>query len=134
MSGYISAEEVGARLGQTGMTVEQLLLALIPQAQKYAIPPISNFFVGAAALGQSGSVYLGANFEFVGQALSFTVHAEQAAVTNAMAHGESGISTDRCRAECDEDQNGRIREPALHSPNRLPRRGRILVPGPRQSQ
>ena len=92
MNGYLSAEEVGARLRQTGTSIEQLLLALIPQAQKYAIPPISNFYVGAAALGQSGSVYLGANFEFVGQALSFTVHGEQAAITNAMAHGETGIS------------------------------------------
>ena len=91
MSGYISAEEVGQRLRQSGMTVGQLLLALIPQAQKYAIPPISNFFVGAVALGTTGSIYLGANFEFVGQALSFSVHGEQAATANAMAHGETGL-------------------------------------------
>src|SRR5437763_9308422 len=91
MSGYISAEEVGQRLRQSGMTIGQLLLALIPQAQKYAIPPISNFFVGAVALGTTGSIYLGANFEFVGQALSFSVHGEQAATANAMAHGETGL-------------------------------------------
>src|ERR1051325_393474 len=92
MIGYLSADEVGRRLRQDGMTVEQLLLSLIPQAQTFAIPPISNFFVGVAALGGSGAIYLGANFEFVGQALSFTVHAEQAAVANAIAHGETGLT------------------------------------------
>lgn len=89
--GYIPAAEVTQRLAQTGMSIEQLLLSLIPEAKKFAIPPISNFYVGVAALGDSGGISLGANFEFIGQALSFTVHAEQAAITNAMAHGETGI-------------------------------------------
>ena len=69
----------------SGMTIEQLMLALIPLAQKSAIPPISNFFVGAVALGASGSIYFGANYEFVGQALSFTVHGEQAATAHAIS-------------------------------------------------
>jgi cytidine deaminase len=73
------------------MTVEELMLALIPEAQKFAIPPISNFIVGAIALGSSGSIYFGANFEFVGQALSFTVHGEQAATAHAIACGETGM-------------------------------------------
>jgi cytidine deaminase len=90
--GYIPASEVGPMLRAGGMQIEQFLLALIPQAQKYAIPPISNFFVGAVALGASGSVYFGANYEFVGQALSFTVHGEQAATANAIAHGEQGMA------------------------------------------
>ena len=89
--GYIPAASVGPILRQTGMTIEQLLLALIPQAQKYAIPPISNFFVGAVALGATGSIYFGANYEFVGQALSFTVHGEQAATAHALAYGETGM-------------------------------------------
>lgn len=67
------------------------MLDLIPEAKRFAIPPISNFFVGAAARGTSGKIYLGANFEFPGEALSFCVHAEQAAVVQAMAGGESGI-------------------------------------------
>src|SRR5439155_19433360 len=58
---------------------------------KLAIPPISNFFVGAVARGTSRKLYLGANFEFPGQALSFTVHAEQAAVVQAMSAGETGL-------------------------------------------
>ena len=90
-NGYIPAAAVPAILQQTGMTIEQLLLALIPLAQKYALPPISNFFVGAVALGTSGSIYFGANYEFTGQALSFTVHGEQAATAHAYAYGETGM-------------------------------------------
>jgi cytidine deaminase len=73
------------------MTVEQLMLALIPQAQSAAIPPISKFFVGAVALGASGSIYFGANYEFTGQALSFTAHAEHAATAHAISRGEAGM-------------------------------------------
>ena len=89
--GMIPAAEVAQFLRSSGMTIEQLMLALIPQAQQSAIPPISNFFVGAVSQGASGSLYFGANYEFVGQALSFTVHGEQAATANAIAHGETGM-------------------------------------------
>jgi len=89
--GAIPAAEVAQFLRTSGMTVEQLMLALIPQAQQAAIPPISNFFVGAVALGASGSLYFGANYEFVGQALSFTVHGEQAATAHAISCGETGM-------------------------------------------
>ena len=65
---------------------------LLPLAALYARPPISDFRVGAVALGLSGALYLGANIEFPGQALSCSVHAEQAAVTNAWANGERGLS------------------------------------------
>jgi cytidine deaminase len=66
--------------------------ALLPQAAKLAKPPISNFHVGAVCRGTTtGKVYLGANVEFAGEALSFTVHAEQAAITNAWINGEAGI-------------------------------------------
>jgi cytidine deaminase len=67
------------------------MIDLIPEAKKFAIPPISNFYVGAVARGTSGKTYFGANFEFIGEALSFTVHAEQAAVVQAMAGGETGL-------------------------------------------
>ena len=90
-NGAIPAAEVALFLQSSGMTIEQLMLALIPQAQKFAIPPISNFFVGAVALGSSGSLYFGANYEFVGQALSFTVHGEQAATAHAISRGETGM-------------------------------------------
>jgi cytidine deaminase len=38
-------------------------------------------------------LYLGANFEFANQALSFTIHAEQSAVNNAWLHDEQGIAS-----------------------------------------
>lgn len=89
--GVVPAAEVAQFLHSSGMTVEQLMLALLPQAQTFARPPISNFFVGAVALGSSGSIYFGANYEFPGQALSFTVHGEQAATAHAIYCGETGM-------------------------------------------
>lgn len=64
---------------------------LLSQAAAFARPPVSNFKVGAVARGTSGRTYLGANVEFAGEALSFTVHAEQSAVVNAWMNGETGI-------------------------------------------
>lgn len=67
------------------------LLKLLPQAAAFARPPISNFRVGAIARGTSGKLYFGTNVEFAGEALSFTVHAEQSAVVHAWMSGETGI-------------------------------------------
>jgi cytidine deaminase len=89
--GMIAAPVVEQFLASSGMTIDELMLALIPEAQAEARPSISNFLVGAVALGVSGSLYIGANYEFVGQALSFTVHGEQAATVQAISGGESGI-------------------------------------------
>jgi len=89
-TGFIRADAVSEYLG-SGIPLDELMLELIPFAQKFAIPPISNFYVGAIAHGVSGALYAGANYEFPGEALSFSVHGEQAAVANAMAHGETGI-------------------------------------------
>lgn len=70
----------------------QTMRDLLPEAAKFAKPPISKFHVGAVCRGTTtGRLYLGANLEFAGEALSFAVHAEQSAVTNAWVHGESGI-------------------------------------------
>lgn len=65
--------------------------SLLARAAQFARPPISNFHVGAVARGVSGKLYFGANVEFAGEALSFTVHAEQSAVANAWMSGEEGI-------------------------------------------
>jgi len=67
------------------------IIALLPQAAALARPPVSNFKVGAIARGASGKLYFGTNLEFAGEALSFTVHAEQSAVVNAWMSGETGI-------------------------------------------
>lgn len=89
--GTIPAAEVTRFLHSSGMSIDRLMLDLIDEAKTFALPPISDFVVGAVALGASGSLYFGANYEFVGQALSFTVHGEQAATANAIAHGETGL-------------------------------------------
>lgn len=90
--GRIPADVVES-LVSAGLAIEQLMLELIPLAKQCAIPPISKFFVGAVALGTSGALYFGANYEFSGQALSFTVHGEQAATVEAISFGETGIVT-----------------------------------------
>jgi cytidine deaminase len=65
--------------------------SLLPRAAEFARAPISNFHVGAIARGLSGALYLGANIEVAGEALSFTTHAEQSAVAHAWMNGEQGI-------------------------------------------
>lgn len=87
----LSPMEVAGRLTH-GQDVLSLMPALLPWAASYADPPISHFVVGAVALGASGALYAGGNLEFPGASLSASVHAEQAAVTNAWLHGERGIS------------------------------------------
>ena len=67
------------------------MLELLAQAQSYARPMLSNFRVGAVVRGTSGAFYPGGNLEFPGQSLGQTVHAEQAALSNAFMHGEPGI-------------------------------------------
>lgn len=67
------------------------LSSLIPKATELARASISSFRVGAVALGKSRTAYLGANQEFPGLPLNFTIHAEQAAVVNARLHGEKGL-------------------------------------------
>jgi cytidine deaminase len=53
---------------------------------------VSEYPVGVIAQGQSGSAYFGANMEYKGTALSFTVHGEQSATTNAWLNGEQGLT------------------------------------------
>jgi cytidine deaminase len=67
------------------------MLELLAQAQSYARPALTKFRVGAIVRGTSGALYLGANIEFPGESLNQTVHAEQAALSNAFMHDERGI-------------------------------------------
>ena len=88
----LSAEAVRELTTASGNSVEQLMLELIPLAKMLARPAISGLHVGAVTRGTTGALYFGANLEFVGCPLSNTVHAEQAAVINAAANGETGLS------------------------------------------
>jgi cytidine deaminase len=94
--GVLPAEAV-ARLGISPAEIGTLMMRLVPLAAQYAMVPVSRYEVGAVAAGMPErgtgwcSLYLGANFEFRNAALSFTTHAEQAAVNNAWLNGERGI-------------------------------------------
>lgn len=87
----IPAEEVEEILQNTGLSLEELLVQLIPIAKTYARPPISGFRVGEAAIGGSGTIYLGVNLEFMHLPLNAAVHGEQFLIANARNHGETEI-------------------------------------------
>lgn len=95
--GRLPADQVGDLLRRTNAEIGTLMMQLLPVAQQYAVVPVSHYQVGAVAAGMpvpgTGwcSLYLGANFEFENVALSFTVHAEQSATTNAWLNGEAGL-------------------------------------------
>lgn len=90
--GAIGAREAARLAESAGITLEALALALVPEARAYAVAPVSGFQVGAVGVGLNGALYYGANLEVAGQALSFTLHAEQACVSNAWAKGEEGLA------------------------------------------
>jgi len=89
--GVLSKEQAQELAKRLGCDLKQTALTLISLAKIYALPPISNFHVGAVAIGRSGSLYFGCNLEFPGQALSFVVHGEQSATMNAWTHGETEL-------------------------------------------
>jgi cytidine deaminase len=92
--GVVPVATVKALCGQYGLSVPELMLALVPFAEALAQPLISRYPVGAVAQGiTSGALYYGANMEFAGQALPLTVHAEQSATTNAWEHDEQGLTS-----------------------------------------
>jgi cytidine deaminase len=90
-SGQVPESVVKDLLDAEGKGVDELMLGLLPLARTYSHPPISNFLVGAVVRGASGALYFGANIEFPGQPLGFSVHAEQAALSNAYMHADSGV-------------------------------------------
>jgi cytidine deaminase len=90
--GVITAAQAAQLAEKLGTGIPGVMFALLPFAQMYALPPISNYKVGAVAQGSSGNLYYGANMEFAGEALSFSVHGEQSATTNAWLNGEQGLS------------------------------------------
>lgn len=95
--GYLRPQQIDEMLSILGIELGEFMIRLLPIAAAYAIVPISNFKVGAVAQGvddrgkNTGSLYLGANLEFMGEALSIGLHAEQSATTSAWMAGERGI-------------------------------------------
>ena len=74
-------------------SIHKFLLKLLRDASQHAVPSVSGFHVGAIVhCEDSGNVYAGANLEISGATLGHTLHAEQAAVVTARAHGETRIT------------------------------------------
>ncbi len=91
-AGFISAVQVQAITEMSGLNGSDLRLALLPLAATFAHVPISDFYVGAIAQGESGNFYMGANLELTGKALFHSVHAEQSAISHAWLSGEQKIT------------------------------------------
>lgn len=89
--GRLTASTIQLFLESNRLSIEELMLALLPIAQTFAHPDISHFYVGAVVLGYSGAIYLGANQEYLQQPLDCTLHAEQVAVVQARNYQETGI-------------------------------------------
>ena len=87
-----SAEFIQGCEAETGLSPVQISLAMLPLAACYSLAPVSNFYVGAVAIGKSGRFYFGANQEFAHVAMSQVVHAEQSAIAHALMAGESEIT------------------------------------------
>lgn len=96
---HIAGGDVVTLCGELGIEREELLRGLVGTASGFSRAPISGFHVGAVAEGTSGALYLGANIEIAGGTLALTIHAEQAAVINAGAHGETGVKRIAITAE-----------------------------------
>ncbi len=89
--GYLPPGEVRRLRAATGLTSDELLVALLPLAKDFSRPQVSGYPVGAVALGASGAIYLGGNLSFIGMPVSEGIHAEQAVVAAALGHGESAV-------------------------------------------
>lgn len=88
----LSPQTVSELCERFELTPVKLALHCISLAACYALVPVSAFYVGAVAIGQSGRFYFGANQEFAGVSMQQTVHAEQSAISHAWVAGESGLT------------------------------------------
>jgi cytidine deaminase len=133
-SGRIEAADAETLAKNEGLSVDKLMVAMLPLAQSYSRAPISNFYVGVVVRGESGALYTGANIELPGQCLGFAVHAEQSALANAYMHNEHSVSAlavggapcGHCRQFIDEmSPNGEI---LILTPRNEPRKLSVILP------
>ena len=95
--GQLSPDACNTLMGLLDVSVEELMIRLLPLAKVFSMAAVSGFHVGAVALAKANpadghmNLYLGANMEFEHLALSMSIHAEQAVVINAWHHGARRI-------------------------------------------
>lgn len=94
-NGRLDAQQMLDIAKLLNVSVDDALVKLLPIAATLSTPPISEFYVGAIVEGyrdgEQGPLYFGANQEFVGQPLKMSIHAEQAAISNAWHQGETRL-------------------------------------------
>jgi cytidine deaminase len=84
------AESIAAEFGLVG---DELILVALKQAETFARPPISNFFVGCVGReAETGNLVFGGNLEFPGAHIGNTIHGEGFVFNRAFSRGTS-IST-----------------------------------------
>ena len=95
--GILEASQCKQICEQHDISVENLMIALLPLAEQYAKAVVSDFNVGAVAKGKKiddsgyANLYFAANIEFENKAISHSIHAEQAVISVAWQQGEIGI-------------------------------------------
>ncbi|PID37627.1 MAG: cytidine deaminase [Pseudomonadales bacterium] len=90
--GYFSSTQVDDMCQAMTISRAELGLVLLPLASSFAVAPVSNFHVGAVAFDSAGNAYLGANFEFAGNHIGQTIHAEQSAIAHMWQRGATELA------------------------------------------
>lgn len=83
-------ERLAVDIASQNSTQEETLLDSARKARNTAYAPYSNFRVGAALLGESGTIYTGGNIENISYGL--TNCAERTALFKAVSEGEKGFT------------------------------------------
>ena len=91
LGGVITGEEASSLCEWFELDgIEQLMLLVLPHAQKLARPPISKYEVGAVGLERdTGALIVGCNVEFPGTHLGYTLHGEGFVTTRAFSRGQA---------------------------------------------
>ena len=92
--------EVTSLKKKLNVSIEQVLIELLPTAKTNARPPISNYYVGAVGLTRSGKIIFGNNLEFKNVPINQTVHAEQFLTVLTLLEGDElekiAVSAEPC--------------------------------------
>jgi cytidine deaminase len=91
LGGVITADEAKSLCEWFALEgIEQLMLLVLPHAQKLARPQISAFEVGAVGLERdTGAIIVGGNIEFPGTHLGLTLNGEGFVATRAFSRGHA---------------------------------------------